>query len=130
MLVATDTGITSALGIVEQAAIDGGAQALEVLWLRQELETFLDVESVRRRVAGAGAAFVTAPLPAVDAPRRPAAAWDLVAGRARELSVTHVVATGDGAVVHPLREVLPSRVPTVCDVRFECFFRNPEKKSA
>lgn len=129
LLVATDTGITSALGIVEQSALGSGPRPVEVLWLRQGGETFLDLPSVQARTERAGVPFVSAEVPAVDAPSRPDAAWHLVDARARALAVTHVVATGDGAIVHPLRERLPQRVPSVRDVRIECFFRNPEKKS-
>ena len=55
LLVATDTGITSALGIVEQYPRARGVSALSVLWLREPTETFLDVASVRRRIEHAGA---------------------------------------------------------------------------
>lgn len=130
LLVATDTGITSALGIVEQHASSSGARPLEVLWLTAPGESFLDPDSVRARIEGAGVSFVPAEIGLVAAPSRGRDAWHFIDARARALQATHVVATGDGAVVHPLRQALPARVPSVGDVRIECFFQNPEKKSA
>lgn len=130
LLVATDTGITSALGVVEQLAGSAGAPPLDVLWLRSEDECFLGLESVRQRVAAAGATFESGAIPPVTSPARTAVAFALIEARTRELRPSHVIATGDGAVVHPLRERLPQQFPFVRDVRVECFFRNPEKKSA
>jgi ferredoxin-NADP reductase len=121
LLLATDTGITSALGIVEQHA----KELAEVLWLREADDPFLDARLVRARVEQAGARFVTAAIPEVSAPQRAAAAHALVDARVRELSPSLVIATGDGRVVHPLVERL---CPT--ETRIECYFHNPEKKSA
>jgi ferredoxin-NADP reductase len=130
LLVATDTGITSALGIVVERAMDPGARPLEVLWLRARSETFLDLDSVRARVEHAGVRFVAAEIGEVEDPSRVAEAERIIDERAKELAAIHVVATGDGAIVHPLRGALGARVRSVRDVRIECFFRNPEKKSA
>jgi ferredoxin-NADP reductase len=121
LLVATDTGITSALGIVEQHE----TQRAEVLWLREASDPFLDVELVHERVARAGARFVTACIPEVEAALRAAVAHALIDARVRELSPTLVVATGDGRIVHPLVDRLRP-----IDTRIECYFHNPDKKSA
>lgn len=130
LLVATDTGITSALGIVEQQAMTGSARALSVLWLREASETFLDVASVRRRIERAGARWAQHDIEPITACARTVGAWNLIEAHARQFEATHVVATGDGAIVHPLRESLRARLALVTDVRIECFFNNPEKKSA
>ncbi len=130
LLVATDTGITSALGVVEGFARDAPAPSLDVLWLHAPEERFLGINEVRARVQAARASFAAATIPAVDSPARVDAAFALIEGRARELLPTHVIATGDGAIVHPLRERLPRTIASVQDVRCECFFRNPERKSA
>jgi ferredoxin-NADP reductase len=129
VLVATDTGITSALGIVEQHAMSGERRALSVMWLREAAETFLGVASVRRRVEQTGASLSVHDIDPVAAPTRGAAAWALVEAHTKGFEASHVVATGDGAIVYPLSESLPGRVPLVTDVRIECFFNNPDKKS-
>lgn len=129
LLVATDTGITSALGVVEQQAMLGQPRALSVMWLREASETFLDVASVRRRIEQAGADWVQHEIAPIAGRMRAVEAWALIEAQARRFEASHVIATGDGAIVHPLRESLPLRVPLVTDVRIECFFNNPEKKS-
>lgn len=129
LLVATDTGITSALGIVERAARHR-AERLPVLWFTAPGESFYDEARVRARVERAGAELFTAQLPDVGSPRRLEAALPRVAALAVETGATSVVATGDGDVVHPLKARLAAFAPAVTDVRCECFFNNPEKKSA
>jgi ferredoxin-NADP reductase len=130
LLVATDTGITSALGIVEQAARHGRASTLAVLWLTAKSEAFLDPDAVRTRIERAGARLGSAQIPDIGDAGRLAAGLEHVEALAHESSATHLIATGDGAVVHPLKALLPDRVARVRDVRCECFFANPEKKSA
>ena len=131
LLVATDTGITSALGIAEQHAMaDSAACALSVIWLRESAETFLDVVSVRRRIEHAGAEWSAHDIGPIAGRLRAAEAWALVEAQARRFEASHVIASGDGAIVHPLRDSLSARLSTVTDVRIECFFNNPEKKSA
>jgi len=130
LLVATDTGITSALGVVEQQAMAAQGRALSVLWLREAPETFLDVAAVRRRIEHAGAEWAQHDIAPIAGRMRAVEAWGLIEANARRFEASHVIATGDGAIVHPLRESLPTRVPSVTDVRIECFFNNPEKKSA
>jgi ferredoxin-NADP reductase len=130
LLVATDTGITSALGVIEQAAQRDRASPLTVLWLTAPDETFLTPFAVRARIEHAGARLSTVMIPEVGDPTRLATALKHVEALAQESSATHVIATGDGAIVHPLKALLPNGVATVQDVRCECFFNNPEKKSA
>jgi len=129
LVIATDTGITTALGIALHARALPTCSVLEVLWFRSHDETFLDVDDVKRQVEEAGVRFVHAPiLPARD-PNRVTAAWEHVDARVAELGAELVVASGDGAIIHPLRTRLISAT-TVRDVRIECYFHNPEKKSA
>ena len=129
LLVATDTGITSALGIVEQQALAGSIAALAVIWLREPGEPFLDVAAVRARIERAGARFSAHEIEPITGVERASAA-SLIASAAADFEATHVIATGDGAIVYPLRSTLSERVSCVSDVRIECFFNNPEKKSA
>jgi ferredoxin-NADP reductase len=129
LLVATDTGITAAMGVAEEHARSARG-CVEVLWLRTDDETFLDVEDVRQRVNAAGAHFVYATIPPVRSIERVAAAWSHIDGRVAELRATILIASGDGAIIHGLRDRMVGAASSVRDVRIECFFHNPEKKSA
>jgi ferredoxin-NADP reductase len=131
LVVATDTGITTALGLVERGGTAEGPA--EVLWLRSADEAFLDVDSVRRRCEAAFARLVLAEIPPARTPERCPAAWSLIDGRVRELSPELILGAGDGAVIHPLRTrwgtTDASSPARLRDVRVECFFNNPERKA-
>ncbi|HWL89105.1 MAG TPA: FAD-binding oxidoreductase [Polyangiaceae bacterium] len=125
LVVATDTGITTALGLVAHAETRS-CRLLEVLWLRAEDETFLEVDDVRQRVEAAGVRFLHAAIAPARAPNRLTASRAHIEARVKELGAELVLAAGDGDIVHPLRTQLDS----VRDVRIECFFHNPERKVA
>ena len=124
LFVATDTGITSALGV----ALRGEGARLTVLWLRAADESFYDLALVREAIALSGARFLTATIPSLRAPDRAVAAWAHVDACVAEHGPRVVLAAGDGEIVFPLKErSFPGT--TVRDVRIECFFHNPERKS-
>jgi ferredoxin-NADP reductase len=125
LFVATDTGITSALGVAGLLQ----EQPLTVLWLRAPDECFFDVERARAAIAAAGARFMTATIPAVGSARRAELAWAHVDACVAEHAPQVLLAAGDGDVVFPLTQwAFPPA--TVRGVRIECFFHNPERKSA
>jgi hypothetical protein len=123
LFVATDTGITSALGMATRDC--GGG--LTVLWLRAADESFFDLDRARTAIVASGARFVSATIPPVGAEERVERAWAHIDACAREIAPTILLAAGDGRIVFPLKARLQS---TVRDVRIECFFHNPERKSA
>jgi ferredoxin-NADP reductase len=125
LFVATDTGITSGLGV----AARGHQERLTVLWLRAHTESFFDVGRARAAVQAAGARFVTATIPEVGVTGRAELAWAHVDACVAEQSPHVLLAAGDGDIVFPLKHCAFPR-STVRDVRIECFFHNPERKSA
>ena len=130
LLVATDTGITSALGVALHARETKTRAPSEVLWLRAADERFLDLDLVRAEIEASGVRFVSTTIPAIGALGRAAAAFGHIDARIMETSAELIIATGDGAIVHPLRERhAAAHAGVVRDVRIECFFHNPEKKS-
>jgi ferredoxin-NADP reductase len=130
LVVATDTGITAALGVVEHAREAGARNAARVLWLREEHESFLDEGQARARIEAVGVRFVTATIPRVHAAGRVASACEQIIGQVLELGARLVIAAGDGAVLYPLRERLLAPPSVVAEVRLDCFFNNPERKVA
>ncbi len=125
LFVATDTGLTSALGAV---ATNGG-ESLTVLWLRGADESFFDESRARAAIEASGARFISADIPPIGSAGRAERAWAHVDAWVSELAPTTILAAGDGHIVFPLKSrVFP--VSSVRDVRIECFFHNPEKKSA
>ena len=100
-----------------------------MLWLRAPGESFFDVERAHAAVVGSGARSSSATIPEVGAPDRAERAWAHVDARVAERAPEVLLAAGDGHIVFPLKErAFPTS--TVQDVRIECFFHNPERKSA
>src|SRR5258708_1245559 len=91
LLVATDTGITSALGIVAQAVASGSQRPSAVLWLRTPDEEFLPVDDVRIGIEDAGVRFASVSIPPASSPDRLTAAFAQVDMRVVEESPAAVI---------------------------------------
>jgi hypothetical protein len=120
LILATDTGITAALGLVRGRAFAPQLGTTELVWLVEDDDYFLPDTFVQGALPWE-LVLRRAPLPAVGHPERLAAAEAAVAPLGHFDSVFLV---GDGAVLYPLRE---RRFGP--DARIECFFNNPAKKS-
>lgn len=119
LVVATDTGITAALGLVSARAFAPQRAAALLVWLAAD-DYFLP-EAIVRAFLPAGVGWRRAELPPVGHPERLAAAAQALENVGAFDSVFLV---GDGDVVYPLRD------RKFADARIECFFNNPQKKSA
>ncbi|WP_437938376.1 FAD-dependent oxidoreductase [Sorangium sp. So ce341] len=132
LVVATDTGITAALGIARGAAAAGAAQ-LDLFWLVESDDYFVSERFVRERLPERARLTVLGGFLPVGHPERPARACALVADRARELAAgpyDAALCAGDGAVLYPLRDRLAALGAPEGSVLLESFFNNPLKKSA
>ena len=127
LFVATDTGITAALGAAERAHPRRAPADLRVLWLRSKDDPFLDVEQAVLRIERTGATCAHACIPEVGHAERDPLARARIAAEIRDFAPSLVLAAGDGNIVHPLRDA--HRPPSLRDVRIECFFHNPERKA-
>jgi ferredoxin-NADP reductase len=119
LVLATDTGVTAALGLIRGRAFAPQRARAELVWLVQDGAYFLPDDYVRDALP-AGVAFRREPLPPVAHPERLAQAERIAAALGCFDSVFLV---GDGAVVCALRE----RV--FADARVETFFNHPVRKS-
>lgn len=120
LILATDTGITAALGLVRGRAFAPQRARARVLWLVEDGDYFLSDAFVRAALP-AEVAFSRAPLPPVGHPERLPAAERIAAA---ERGYDSVFAVGDGAVVCALRDRL------FPDARVETFFNHPARKAA
>ncbi len=78
---------------------------------------------------GRGARFVRAAIPPLGASDRASVAFAHVEACVAEHAPRLVLAAGDGDIVFPLKQrALPGG--TVREVRIECYFHNPEKKTS
>lgn len=129
LVLATDTGVTAALGLI------GGARAarllpeLSLLWLRTGPDDFVSDDFVRERLpAGLARCEFWDFLPVHDPGRVPRAAA-LVAEFLGSARLAHAFASGDGVVNYGLMEALAARGARVGRDTVESFFNMPTTKS-
>lgn len=128
LVIATDTGITAALGIARGAAAASAAQ-LDLLWLVESEAYFVSERFVRDRLPAAVHLSIASGFLPVGHPERPARAAALAGERFAAGPYDAVLCAGDGAVLYPIRDRLLSLGAQEGSVLLESFFNNPLKKS-
>ncbi len=128
LLVATDSGITAALGLLRGRTFAPQRSHSRLLWLCDSAASFLPEELVRRACAELPVQATIEILPPPGHPERIAAAAAasrraLAAGRPES-----VFLSGDGAVLYPLRDDLAAAGVDEAAIRLEAFFNNPQRK--
>jgi ferredoxin-NADP reductase len=128
LIVATDTGITAALGLVRGAAFAPQLATARILWLTAGEHDFLPEAFVRARLPWSlPMARVT--IPDVKHPERVGAAKAELERVLVDGTPESAFLAGDGDVLYPLREKLIAAGVGDGNIRVESFFNNPNKKS-
>ena len=127
LLVATDSGITAAVGLLRARAFAPHRSMTKLLWLQPEGFGFFPSESVEQM---AGLAPELGNLPPVGHPERLEALLAGVLPHAAVQAPERVYLSGDGAVLAPLRTELHSLGMAEGTVRLESFFNPPVRKAA
>jgi ferredoxin-NADP reductase len=125
-VIATDTGITAALGLVRGRAFVPQRAQTQIVWLLERDDYFLPPGWVRER---AGVPMAVERVPPVGHVERPEVACSIVARRLAGPRADSVFLSGDGALLYPLRDQLVAAGVPLESIRLECFFNNPEKLS-
>jgi ferredoxin-NADP reductase len=127
LVVATDTGVTAALGLVQSARVASRLHETTFLWLRTGEGYFLPEAMVRARVPAACRDVRVAPLPPIGHPERIAHVRGLVLPLLGQTAPAHAFVAGDGAVNYALLEdLVHAGVPATRD-SVESFFNLPRK---
>jgi ferredoxin-NADP reductase len=127
LVLATDTGITAALGLLASVRFAPLVPETTLFWLRTDPEYFLPDELVRSRLpAGLGRAEIRT-LPAINHPERIPWVRGLLGEFLRPDGVAQAFIAGDGAVNYALLDDLTAAgVPATRD-SVESFFNMPKK---
>lgn len=127
LLLATDSGITALLGLARGRGFAPQRPLAQLLWLRDEAAGFLPVELVEQACADLGVRCGIRPLPAPHRPERLEAAKAAL----REVSPAPDCAflSGDGLLLHALRDELAAAGADPANVRVEAFFNHPQRKA-
>ena len=130
LVLATDTGITAALGLVTSQAFAPLAAESDVVWYAPSDAYFVTLAHVRQRLLGSPVRLTAAPALPVGHPERlhhaRAAIERVLAGAVP----SQLYAAGDGALVHPIRDALVLCGVPDASARLEAFFNNPARKAA
>jgi ferredoxin-NADP reductase len=129
LVVATDTGITAALGLLGSRRFQALLPATSFLWLRTSPSYFLPDDLVRSRLPDALVSAEIGDLPPINHPER--VSW--VRSRTRDLvqpgRLGQGFIAGDGAVNYALLDdLIAAGVPATRD-SVESFFNMPKKSS-
>jgi ferredoxin-NADP reductase len=127
LVLATDTGITAALGLLRGSAFASRLSSTTLVWLRESDDDFVTETFARERVPAACAGFRVEPFPPVGHPERALVARDL-ASRFGGLAKAYLA--GDGDVIGVTSGALAAAGLAEARIAVECFFNNPAKKAA
>jgi ferredoxin-NADP reductase len=128
-ILATDTGITAALGLIQAEALKPKLARTELCWWVQPGSYFLPESYVRERIPSACGSFRVEQAPWIGDPDRVRAAHGLLAERARRGEPSRVYLCGDGAAILPLSEALVADGMPQDHIHVETFFNHPKRKS-
>ena len=132
-VIATDTGLTAALGLVSGAAFRDRRARTTLLWLSSGVDDFVSEAFLNHRVAtfeGPGALrdLRVGRLPPVHHPERLAAGLAHFDALRRTATPERVYLAGDGALLYPFANALALDGLAESQVAIESFFNVPVKK--
>jgi ferredoxin-NADP reductase len=127
LVVATDTGISAALGLLRATAFRPHLPRTTLLWLTPSADDFVPESFARARVPS-GPEIHVASVPPVGHPERAAAGLARLEPCFRQAPPKRVYLAGDGSLLYPFAEALRGAGLSESEVILECFFNNPAKK--
>jgi len=128
LIVASDTGISAALGLVCGAGFAPLLADATLLWLRTSSAYFLPDAFVRERVP-ADCTLRIEPLPAIDHPERVPYVRALVQQHWQRNGLARAFSAGDGAINYALLDDLVAGGIAATPYDIESFFNMPKKSA-
>ena len=130
LVLATDTGITAALGLLQSRRFAPLVPTTTFLWLRTGRDYFLPDELVRSHLPAALVDVSIDVLPPIDHPERIPWVRSLLGDLLRPGRLGQAFISGDGAVNYALLDdLVAAGVPATRD-SVESFFNMPKKSAA
>ena len=125
---ATDTGVTAAIGLARSSAFAPQRKRARLVWYTRGDDDFVPASTVEDLLGPAADGLFLEPALPIGHPERIVHA--VAAARCHVGNATAIFASGDGSVLHPLRQALVAAGAREELVRVESFFNNPLKKTA
>ncbi len=128
LVLATDTGITAALGLIQGAKFKSCADQARMIWFVESENYFIPPSFVRDICSSVDLDFSIEALPSVNHPERLSRALAVLARLIQEVRPASVFLSGDGNLLYPIKEQLMASQIEEKQIKIECFFNNPFKK--
>lgn len=128
LALATDTGITAALGLIRGARFKSRAREARLAWMVESENYFIPHAFVREVCGEIGTGFDSLQIPSVNHPERLNRAGDAFEALIRKGRPENAFLSGDGALLYPFKEILTAAGAEERRIKIECFFNNPFKK--
>ncbi|SRR5712692_8468857 len=128
-ILATDTGITAALGLIQAEGFKPKLARTELCWWVQPGGYFLPESYVRAKIPSACGSSRVEHAPPIGDSGRARSAHELLAERARRGAPSRVYLCGDGATLLPLAETLVADGMPQDRIHVETFFNHAKRKS-
>jgi ferredoxin-NADP reductase len=129
LILATDTGITAALGLIQATRFRPLLAKSVLVWLRVSSDYFLPEEFVRERIpAGSGEVRIEA-IPAIGHPERVPCARAILRQTMSRVALARAFIAGDGAVNDVLLDDLATAGVSATKDNVESFFNMPKKSA-
>jgi hypothetical protein len=129
VVVATDTGITAALGLVQAARFRALLADTVLVWFQVDGESFLPESMVRARIPEGCGEVRFAALPPIGHPERVPSARSMLAELMARGPVAQAFSSGDGAVNYALLDDLLAAGVTASRDSVESFFNMPKRSA-
>jgi ferredoxin-NADP reductase len=127
LVLATDTGITAALGLIQGARFAPLLPATRLVWLRTDARYFLPDDFVRARLPGALGRCTIDVVPPADHPERLGHVRSVLGPDLTRGQIQQVFITGDGAVNYALLDHYVGAGVAATRDNVESFFNYPKK---
>lgn len=128
LVLATDTGITAALGLVQSIDFESHAVSAGLVWFVESDRYFLPERFVRERLQNHCRRFALVAVPVVGHPERISVVNSFIQQRFEDCRPEAFFLCGDGKILYPLRERLLGEGIDPERIWMEPFFNNPERK--
>lgn len=129
LILATDTGITAALGLLRATRFAPLLPQAQLMWLRDSAEYFLPDEFVKNQVPAACGEVRIEAIPAVGHPERVPHARAMLCEVLSRGDLTQTFIAGDGVVNLALLDDLVAAGVVVSKEQVESFFNMPKKSA-
>lgn len=129
LVLATDTGITAALGLVQSVRFAPLLARAVLIWLSEGPEYFLPERVVRSRIPASCADVTISTLPPIAHPERLPYARSVLSSVLARTQLEQAFICGDGAVNYALLDDLVAAGVTATRDNVESFFNMPKKSA-